>query len=807
MAITFPYKGRLLEWSNSYSSSYSLSMNLVRGDIVVVCLMSSANAPSIGINGFTKVPTISSNGSNLTLHYKKVTEASNSLSISIAGASGSGAITYTVVRGAALYYEGNFSEAQNKSISTPLDSVTIVASEKINSPMGFKNLASGNSSWTGVTGDWSYGLSYLENTGQSFTLNADTWNAINTAGYMVLVPESKLIKLADFNRTGLGRVGSYQYWTVPRTGRYLIRTYGAQGGKTNGSSYRGGYGAIIEGDFDLIEGQRLKILVGHAGDSATGSNSGSGGGGGTFVALDNNLPLIVSGGGGGGSRAAVYSHGDGRDATGTNRGDRAGALGGTYGNGRGAGFSPNGDGGSLSFKNGGLGGTRLWDDGGDGGFGGGAGNSGHLGGGGGGYAGGSGGYFGDSNSPNGDKSEGGGSYNSGLLPVNSGLGSRAGHGLVSISYYSNYTDIESVSLNKSSVLSGEKIIVSWVLLDSYLNESFNITYRIEVKYDKVWELLEEDYQPTDHLNYEFVIPRNVGFSQAQVRVSSSYVDAIMSTWTLSNFFTIYNHHFLIRRNDDYYHYTNNGWLKTTGSDSLRTQFVNEGMSDLNHIPEIKWSELLSPFNLVSFTNSDYIPIVDITVPSYKPIYLLEEKEGNLSVKANTSKDREVSLRRIANPHGQLILPVEDIILYAPTIPWVVKKITFKGKTIGTSTDGRRIVFSVDEGMTYLSWVNGKWTEISTDVTDIDGMTIETINARTQEDWFEVFGDRPRKIRFAYFLEMDLFSNQLSIEEVTFLMDSRSSWEKVKKTDYIYGYPNDTTLQVQLLKDGRYKINY
>src|SRR5690606_23043061 len=47
-----------------------------------------------------------------------------------------------------------------------------------------------------------------------------------------------------------------QYWTVPSSGPYKIEARGAQGG---GSS--SGLGAAIEGEFDLISGTVLKIIV------------------------------------------------------------------------------------------------------------------------------------------------------------------------------------------------------------------------------------------------------------------------------------------------------------------------------------------------------------------------------------------------------------------------------------------------------------------------------------------------------------------------------------------------------------------
>ena len=51
-------------------------------------------------------------------------------------------------------------------------------------------------------------------------------------------------------------VGGFQYWTVPKTGSYVIEASGAMGGGTNA-----GLGARMTGTFQLIEGVVVKILV------------------------------------------------------------------------------------------------------------------------------------------------------------------------------------------------------------------------------------------------------------------------------------------------------------------------------------------------------------------------------------------------------------------------------------------------------------------------------------------------------------------------------------------------------------------
>jgi hypothetical protein len=54
----------------------------------------------------------------------------------------------------------------------------------------------------------------------------------------------------------------------------------------------------MQGDFDLEQGDVIKLLVGQTGVVNTGYTT-SGGGGGTFVVTSTDTPLLVAGGGGG----------------------------------------------------------------------------------------------------------------------------------------------------------------------------------------------------------------------------------------------------------------------------------------------------------------------------------------------------------------------------------------------------------------------------------------------------------------------------------------------------------------------------
>lgn len=244
-----------------------------------------------------------------------------------------------------------------------------------------------------------------------------------------------------------------QKWVVPFTGPYHIEVSGAEGGNSGSTGFVGGKGAKMIGDFNLIYGDTIRIVVGQAGG---GVSSGGGGGGGSFVVTSSNTPLIIAAGGGGagkhsdgGSGLITLNGGDSDQPLGTfgatapGVGGGAPSLGGSDGYGGGGGAAGGGggffdDGGfatsgfvaskpGLGFLNESDGGNGN-DPNSFGGFGGGGGGSlsNGYGGGAGGY---SGGGAGNWSSPTAGNGGGGGSYNDGTNKVDS-AGINAGHGLV-----------------------------------------------------------------------------------------------------------------------------------------------------------------------------------------------------------------------------------------------------------------------------------------------------------------------------------------------------------------------------------------
>jgi len=235
----------------------------------------------------------------------------------------------------------------------------------------------------------------------------------------------------DENDANFTVVNGIQKWTVPSSGTYRIKAIGSVGGGVSGNF---GYGASIQGDFTLAQGEVLLILVGQQGISGGGSYA-QGGGGGSFVTKSDNTILVIGGGGGsmasgGGDAGSATTARACGDASITNSGRAACAYSGTPSDGYGAAGTNGGAGGAISsawngypgsgfLANASVGGAKSWANGmlggnlstyGVGGFGGGGSGGMYGGSGGGGYSG------GGANARH-AHGGGGGSYNSGANKV------------------------------------------------------------------------------------------------------------------------------------------------------------------------------------------------------------------------------------------------------------------------------------------------------------------------------------------------------------------------------------------------------
>ncbi len=299
---------------------------------------------------------------------------------------------------------------------------------------------------------WVSALLFLTGCGMTFGQTAYTFTVAGATGNNG--PTQAQINTAYSSTNLAGNVtatGGIQFWTVPTSGLYKIECYGAQG---FGSF--GGRGAKISGEFNLVAGSQLKILVGQKAPPPVGSANQYAGGGGSFVTTLTNVPLVVAGGGGGNHGSAFLTNADasitnnGFAGTATNSGSAGtgGSGGGTASSADGGGgFNTNGGGigGGFSFINGAVGGAGTTSGHGQGGFGCGGGTSSwdnYRAGGGGGYSGGGGG--GENGTLGAPAGGGGGSFNSGTNPIVL-AGAQIGNGLIVITSLQTFPNDAGIS--------------------------------------------------------------------------------------------------------------------------------------------------------------------------------------------------------------------------------------------------------------------------------------------------------------------------------------------------------------------------
>ena len=133
---------------------------------------------------------------------------------------------------------------------------------------------------------------------------------------------AKIEKRLDETSWTFSYTGGVQSFTAPYTGKYHFEIYGASGG--GASTTYGGTGGISSGDYTILEGETIYIVVGGQGSSSTGgyngggsSSGGYGGGGathiatatGTLASLESNRDaILLVAGGGGGAGSNMYNN-------------------------------------------------------------------------------------------------------------------------------------------------------------------------------------------------------------------------------------------------------------------------------------------------------------------------------------------------------------------------------------------------------------------------------------------------------------------------------------------------------------------
>ena len=111
---------------------------------------------------------------------------------------------------------------------------------------------------------------------------------------------------------------------------------------------------------------------------------------------------------------------------------------------------------------------------------------------------------------------------------------------------------------------------------------------------------------------------------------------------------------------------------------------------------------------------------------------------------------------------------------------------------------------------YYTYKNNSWQEV--DITSVsgaltNGITSSELAAIDADAWASLINGG-YQIGFAYALSMANSSETCNVDIITLTVDLKGVWKKaLYGTDVTYGYNSNTNLNVKLLANGSYKINY
>ena len=154
------------------------------------------------------------------------------------------------------------------------------------------------------------------------------------------------------------------------------------------------------------------------------------------------------------------------------------------------------------------------------------------------------------------------------------------------------------------------------------------------------------------------------------------------------------------------------------------------------------------------------------------------------------------------------IPQDQVIVSKGLLPLTGIKSLDSVKLKNTTTGSAVIKVALTNNLKdYYTYNAGTFSAIDiTNKSDFltNGILPTTLESITDSEW-KSFGT---DIGFAYILSQTVSTESCYIDSLEMLMTLSGSWWKaIHGTDYDYGYISNNTLEVDLLKDGSYKINY
>ena len=237
-------------------------------------------------------------------------------------------------------------------------------------------------------------------------------------------------------------------------------------------------------------------------------------------------------------------------------------------------------------------------------------------------------------------------------------------------------------------------------------------------------------------------------------------------------------------------------VDVTGRPATYLLFQNTNSSDVYGVSNGTFQLLSSNWDSLSDTDKEAIfKSVDNSV---QPTDVELRALGKFKVLIYDRGENNHQIELIAVPNKQVVTPTGLI----PTSSFShLNSVTITDNTAGNGVVG---VAVTTDNKNYYTYSASGWQQIQDVATQ--SMTVSTLNSIQKADW-DSFIANANGIGFAYVLDMGATTDTANVDNIVFNVDMSGTWKRaLHGTDYDYAYSN-STLTVDILTNGDYKINY
>lgn len=207
-----------------------------------------------------------------------------------------------------------------------------------------------------------------------------------------------------------------------------------------------------------------------------------------------------------------------------------------------------------------------------------------------------------------------------------------------------------------------------------------------------------------------------------------------------------------------------------------------------------WTKLAD--NWESLTNDEKVALfqnVTTDIPSITDLQAM----GKVKIISLTENQSIVGITLTGVPKRTVVIPKD---VFSVDSFATINSMTLNCNLSGGGQVGVAITKDLE---TYYIFNNG-WKVI--DVNNDAFMTPTQLSTLTSAEWKTLLGD-DTTLGIAYSLELSDTTDKADIDSLTLNVDMKGTWAKaIYGDEYTYAYSNKS-IQVDILKDGSYKINY